>query len=148
MLIGWALGWLGVCPVVKRIWTPSWAIYSAGWSFVALAIFYLVIDVARLKRWSYPLIAVGMNSIAAYCIAQLLKPWVRETVQRHLGQGFYGLLGRAVYAVRDSLHRPLGTAAPDAYARAFVPMAEATSFLLFCWIVCWWMYRRKIFIKI
>ena len=42
---GAALGWLGVCPVVKRIWTPSWALYSGGWCFLLLAAFYLVIDI-------------------------------------------------------------------------------------------------------
>jgi heparan-alpha-glucosaminide N-acetyltransferase len=148
LAIGWGLGRFGVCPVIKRIWTPSWTIYSAGWAFLTLALFYLVIDVARLKRWAFPLVVVGMNSIAAYCIAQLLGPWVRETVRRHLGEGFYGSLGRAVYAGRGILKEPLGAAGTDAYAKAFTPMAEATVFLLFCWLVCFWMHRRKIFIKI
>lgn len=145
---GWLLGWLGICPVVKRIWTPSWTIYSAGWAFGALALFYLVVDIARFKRWSYPLIVVGMNSIVAYCISQLLRPWVRETVRRHLGEGFYGLLGRFVYHARNALKLPVGPPAWEAYARAFTPMADATLFLLTCWLICWWMHRRKIFIKI
>ena len=126
LALGWALGWSGICPVVKRIWTPSWAIYSAGWAFAALALFYLVIDVAKLKAWSLPLVVVGMNSIAAYCMSMMLKPWVRDTMRRHFGAGVYDL--------------PFG--------KVYAPMVEAGFFLLFCWAVCWWMYRRKVFIKI
>ncbi|HSU68402.1 MAG TPA: hypothetical protein VLJ39_16100, partial [Tepidisphaeraceae bacterium] len=146
--VGWGLGLLGVCPVVKRIWTPSWVLYSAGWSLLALAFFYLVIDVARLKKWAFPLVVVGMNSIVIYCIAQLMKPWVRDTMHRHLGAHVYEVLGRAVYAIRSAAHAPAEPGMAELYGKAFAPMAEATFFLIFCWLVCWWMYRRKIFVKI
>jgi heparan-alpha-glucosaminide N-acetyltransferase len=126
LAIGWSLGFYGICPVVKRIWTPSWAIYSAGWAFAALAVFYLVIDVARLRLWPMPLVWVGMNSIAVYCMSMMLKPWVRETMRRHFGQGVYDL--------------PFG--------KVYSPMVEAGFFLLFCWAVSWWLYRKKMFIKI
>jgi len=123
--VGWALGWLGLCPVVKRIWTPSWAIFSAGWAFVLLGVFYVVIDVARLRAWSLPLVVVGMNSIAVYCMSMLLKPWFRGSVQRHAGQNAFNVFGTV-----------------------WAPMVETTLFLLFCWAVCWWMYRKKVFIRI
>src|SRR5207253_2424170 len=91
--IGWVLGWLGVCPVVKRIWTPSWAIYSAGWTFLLLAGFYLLIDIARFKFWAYPLIVMGTNAIAVYCIWQLLGSWFLESMTRHLGPKAFNLFG-------------------------------------------------------
>jgi len=50
-----------VCPVVKRIWTPSWALFSGAYVLWMLAVFYLVIDVVGLKFWTWPLIVVGMN---------------------------------------------------------------------------------------
>jgi predicted acyltransferase len=128
LLAGWLLGWLGVCPVVKRIWTPSWTIYSTGWAFLFLAVFYAVIDVAKYRAWALPLVVVGMNSIAVYCMSMMLKPWVNGTVRRHAGQGYFDPYG--------------------ALGAAFVPMLEATVFLLFCWAVAWWMYRRKIFLRI
>ena len=124
--LGWLLGALGICPVVKRIWTPSWAIFSAGWAFVILAGFYFVCDVARWRRWALPLVVVGMNSIAAYCISMTLKSWVRENMRRHFGQGVYDL--------------PFGS--------LYSPIAEAGFFLLFTWAVCWWMYRKKVFVRI
>ena len=45
---GWLCGALGICPVVKRIWTPSWVLYSGGWCFLLLAGFYAVMDIWRL----------------------------------------------------------------------------------------------------
>src|SRR5436309_9621786 len=63
--IGALLGWLGICPVVKRIWTPSWTLFSGGWCLLLTAGFYVIIDLWNQRRWAFPLIVIGMNSIAA-----------------------------------------------------------------------------------
>ena len=47
--------------------------FSAGWTFPMLAGFFGVIDVVGWKRWAFPLVVVGMNSIAMYGMAQLIK---------------------------------------------------------------------------
>lgn len=60
-------------PIVKRIWSPGWAVFSSGWTFWMLAAFYWVIDMRQWRRWSWPLMIVGMNSIAMYVMAQLIK---------------------------------------------------------------------------
>ena len=125
LAIGWKLGELGICPVVKRIWTPSWVIFSGGWAFLTLAVFYLIIDVAKLRFWAMPLVWVGMNSIAIYCMAQLLGPWFRENMYRYFGANVFNLAGNA-----------------------YEPMLRAGFFLLFCWLTAWWMHRQKVFIKI
>jgi predicted acyltransferase len=111
-----------LCPIVKRIWTPSWAIFSGGWTFLMLAAFYGIIDVIGWRRWAFALVVVGMNSIAMYLMGQLLKPWIRDTLQRHLGSNiFYGTYG---------------------------PIVQSISILLVLWFICFWMYRKKIFIRI
>lgn len=125
LAIGWLLGQAGICPVVKRIWTPSWTIFSTGWVLILLSAFYLVIDIAKLRLWSLPLVVVGMNSIAIYCMSMMLKPWVRETMRRHFGTHVFDLFGKA-----------------------YAPMVDAGFFLLFCWVICAWMYRKKVFVKI
>jgi heparan-alpha-glucosaminide N-acetyltransferase len=125
LYVGWRLGEWGVCPVVKRIWTPSWVIFSGGWAFLTLAFLYLIIDVVKLRLWAMPLVVVGMNSIAVYCISMLLKPWFRENMKRYFTADVFNLAGKA-----------------------YAPMLDAGFFLLFCWLVCWWMYRQKLFVKI
>ncbi|HEV3260809.1 MAG TPA: DUF5009 domain-containing protein [Gemmataceae bacterium] len=120
-----ALGWVldqTVCPSVKRIWTPSWAVYSSGWTFLMLAGFFAVIDLAGFKRWAFPRVVVGMNSIAVYCMGMTLKGWIRGRLQAHVGghifDGIYG------------------------------PMVQSVAVALVIWLVCLWMYRRKVFLRV
>jgi heparan-alpha-glucosaminide N-acetyltransferase len=121
----WSLGLildLTACPIVKRIWTPSWTLFSTGWTCWMLAAFYSVIDVAGYRRWSFPLVVVGMNSIAIYLMAQLMKPFVAASLRTHLGPGIFT--------------GPYG------------PLIRASSILLVFWLICFWMYRQRIIIKI
>ncbi len=120
-LIWQALG----CPIVKRIWTPSWALFSTGWCCLILAGLYAIIDVRRWRAWSFPLVVVGMNSIAIYAMEMTLRGWTAKTIQTHCGVDVFKLLGPA--------------------NASFV---QATLVGLVFWVVCWWMYRRKIFLRI
>ena len=115
----------GINPIVKRIWTPAWTLFSGGICFLFLAFFYGVIDVANKKKWSFIFMIIGINSIAAYVIADGFSPFITNSLYIHLGQNFDKIFGSA-YAtlVKDGL------------------------VLLLEWLILYWMYRRKIFIKI
>jgi heparan-alpha-glucosaminide N-acetyltransferase len=128
LALGWSLEAAGVCPIVKVIWTPSWAIYSTGWTLLMLAAFYGVIDLAGLRRWSFPLVIVGMNSIAMYVMGQMLKGWVQSTLPIHFGRGVFTL-----YGYIDP---------------AYEPVVQSALVLLVLWLICLWMYRQRIFIRI
>jgi predicted acyltransferase len=124
--VGTLLDLTGVCPSVKRIWTPSWVLFSGGWCCLLLAGFYAVIDVAGWRRWAFPLVVVGMNSIAMYCLADGgFRSFVQSSFHTHLGPHFF-----------------------DRVAHAYAPIVEWTATLLVLWLVCFWMYRRKIFLRI
>ena len=122
---GWLLGVTGICPVVKRIWTPSWVLFSGGWCFLLIATFYAVIDFARTRRWAFPLIVVGMNSIAAYLIAHLWDGFIDDALPRHLGTAWYTFAGKP-----------------------YEPLLKGAAVLLVEWLILWWMYRRKIFLRV
>jgi heparan-alpha-glucosaminide N-acetyltransferase len=111
-----------ICPVVKRIWTPSWVVASTAWTCWMLAFFYWVIDVAGYRRWSFPLVVAGANSIAIYLMYQLMRPFVSSSLRTHLG--------------REIFSGPHGS------------FVRGVSFLLVLWLICLWLYERKIFIKI
>jgi heparan-alpha-glucosaminide N-acetyltransferase len=66
---GLLLHFAGICPIVKRIWTPSWTLFSGGICFLFLAAFSWIIDMKGCRKWAFPLVVVGMNSIAAHMIA-------------------------------------------------------------------------------
>jgi len=122
---GWLLGATGICPVVKRIWTPSWVLFSGGWCFLLLAGFYLVMDIWHRRAWAFFLVVVGMNSIAAYLIAHLFDQFIRSALPRHLGQAWFTFAGKA-----------------------YEPLLLGAGVLLVEWLILWWMYRRKIFLRI
>jgi predicted acyltransferase len=111
--------------VVKRIWTPSWALFSGGWCFLLMAGFYLVIDVWGRKRWSFPLVVIGMNSIAAYCIAPLWGNFIGNSLKTHLGANVFKLFGRP-----------------------YEPLVYGALIVIVMWLLLYWMYRRKLFLRI
>ncbi|MFC1761037.1 acyltransferase family protein [Planctomycetota bacterium] len=122
---GIALGVLGICPVVKRIWTPAWVLYSGGWCLLITAGLYAIIDVLDCRRWAFPLQVVGMNSITAYCSEWLFVGFIAAALQRHLGSDIFGIAG-------------------EAYRSLF----EGGAVLLVIWLILFWMYRCRIFLRI
>jgi predicted acyltransferase len=138
---GYLLDAAGICPSVKRIWTPAWVLFSGGWCFLFLAGFAALLDTGRLwGGWAYPLVVIGANSIAAYVAAWLLKGFVVESIKTHFGQ-------RVFVEPFEWLHRHLG---PNLFAQpaAYEPLASGFAVLAVFWLGLWWMYRRKVFVKI
>jgi len=123
--LGLALHYSHICPVVKRIWTPSWTIFSGGICLLFLAAFSWVIEVKGFKKWAFPLVVIGMNSITAYCIAHFLEGFLVSTFRIHLGTNFFQFAGAGLY-----------------------PFFEGAAILLCYWLVLLWMYRRKLFLRI
>jgi heparan-alpha-glucosaminide N-acetyltransferase len=122
---GWLLGALGICPVVKRIWTPSWVLFSGGWCMLILAGFYLVMDIWNRRAWAFPLKVVGMNSIAAYMMSWLFVGFITAALLRHLGHRVFEVFGNA-----------------------YQPFMLGAAVVLAEWLILWWMYRRKIFLRV
>jgi heparan-alpha-glucosaminide N-acetyltransferase len=125
LLAGYALGAAGICPVVKRIWTPSWVLFSGGWCFLLLAAWYAVVDVAGWRAWAFPLVVIGMNSIAAYCMSHLFEDFITKNLKTHLGRDAFKVLG-----------------AP------YEPLLQGAAVLLVLWLILFWMYRRRLFLRI
>jgi predicted acyltransferase len=127
--IGLAAGALlhvsGICPVVKRIWTPSWTLFSGGACFLLLAAFTWLIEVRGWRRWAFPLIVVGANSIAAYLIAHVLEPFIVSSFRIHLGPGIFSIFGPG-----------------------WQPLVQGLVVLTMYWLVLFWMYRRRLFLRI
>ncbi len=105
---GLLLHFTGICPVVKRIWTPSWTLFSGGVCFLFLAAFAWVIDVKGYKKWAFPLVVIGMNSIAAYLIAHLFEGFISDSFRIHLGANAFQFLDagcRALHPRRGGVER-------------------------------------------
>ena len=93
--------------------------------FLFLAAFYAVIDGLGLRGWAFPLLVIGMNSIAAYCLAHLVDDFIADNLKTHLGRDVFKV-------VRHRLR----------------PVRPGAAVLLVLWLILFWMYRRKLFLKI
>jgi hypothetical protein len=102
LLLGLALQWAGVCPIVKRVWTSSYTLYSGGWVVLILAGFYALIDWKGWRDWAFPLVVVGMNSIAIYVMAWTMKGFIGDALDRHFG-GVFGVAGATFQPVLHGL---------------------------------------------
>lgn len=123
--LGGLLHQLGICPIVKRIWTPSWVLFSGGWCFLFMAVLYAIIDWRGLRKWAFPLIVIGMNSIAAYVIAHLFGDFTSGSFKTHFGQDSFAILGEKLE-----------------------PLLEGVAVLAVYWLILFWMYRRGLFLRI
>lgn len=61
-----ALLWNIIFPINKDMWSSSFVLFAGGWSLILFAVFYLIIDVGGLKKWSMPFVWIGTNSILIY----------------------------------------------------------------------------------
>ncbi len=122
---GLLLHFSGICPVVKRIWTPSWTLFSGGACFLLLAVFLWIIEVQGYRKWAFPLVVIGMNSIAAYLIAHLFETFIASSFHIHFGPNVFQFLGKELD-----------------------PLMQGIAVLLAYWFILWWMYRRKLFLRI
>jgi len=124
-IAGLLLQWLHICPIVKRIWTSSYTLYSGGLVILILAAFSAAIEWKGWRRWSFPLLVIGANSITIYVMSWTIEHFVREALIRHLGPAPFAVFGPA-----------------------FEPVLSGAGVLLVFWLILHWMYRRKIFLKI
>jgi predicted acyltransferase len=139
LLGGWALSpWV---PLVKRIWTASFAIFAAGWTCLMLAAFFGLIDGLRWRRWAFPLIVAGMNSIALYVSAGIFSGNIKKAVQPFLDPLF---LWDRYRAFRLSL----GMAPTSAPITPEEAVLLAVLVVVGQWLFCYWLYRQKIFFKV
>jgi predicted acyltransferase len=124
-LAGLVLQWLHISPIVKRIWTSSYTLYSGGLVILMLAGFYALIEWKGWKRWAFPLLVIGANSIAIYVMSWTMEDFISSALLRHLGPAPFAIMG-----------------AP------FEPVLRGIAILLVFWAILLWMYRRKIFLRI
>ena len=123
--LGLVLHFTGICPVVKRIWTPAWTLFSGGACFLLLAAFSWVLDVKGWRSWAFPLTVIGTNSIAAYLIAHLWEGFIISSFRIHLGPDAFKIFGLGLE-----------------------PFVLGWAVLVTFWLILFWMYKRRLFLRI
>lgn len=112
-------------PIIKILWTSSYVLIAAGWSFVLLGLFYGIIDVLKLRAWSYFFVVIGVNAITIYMGARII-PFDR------MASFFFGGLARIA----------------NEYSPSSRPIVLAAGVVLLEWLLLLYLYRRRIFLRV
>jgi len=108
-------------PINKHIWTSSFVLFAGGWCILFLAVFYWVIDVKGWSKWAFPFIVIGMNPITIYVGQRFLD--FGHTSGFFL-KGIAGMSGM------------------------FEPIILGIGVLGLKWLFLYFLYKRKIFLKV
>jgi len=121
-----ALLWHLKFPIIKKIWTSSFVLLTAGISSLLLAGFYYIIDVRNHRGWCRPFVWIGMNAITIYLIAHVVS--LGGIAKRFVG----GEIGKGL----EGLHHGLGA------------LAAALLALGFSFLICRFLFERKVFLRV
>ena len=108
-------------PIIKKAWTATFDMYAAGLSFLLLALFFLVVDVWKLRKGTFVLRVIGLNSITIYLGKRLIDFAYSSDFL------FGGLAGRA---------------------GAFRPVVLIIGVLVVEWVFLYFLYKKKIFLRV
>ena len=107
-------------PVVMKMWTASYGLMSAGWACLMLLFFYWLIDIRGYRKWAFPLTVIGANAIFIYMFTSLI----------HLDP------------IVDVFTKEIARILPNSEL-----LFQQIAILAVEWVILFWMYKRKIFVK-
>jgi predicted acyltransferase len=119
--LGVALLWSLVFPIVKNFWSSSFVLFAGGWSLLLLALFYWVIDVRGYRRWAFFFVVIGANSIAMYLAHRFFDFRIIGDIFIH---GLFPYMG------------------------AWKPFIRDAAGIAVSWCLFWYLYRRRIFLRV
>jgi predicted acyltransferase len=118
IVVGYAIS--PVVPVVMKMWTTSYGLVSAGWACLMFLVFYWLIDIRGYRKWAFFLTVIGMNAIFIYMFSSLIH------------------LGPIVNVFTQWIARVL----PNSGL-----LFQQLGILTVEWLILFWMYQRRIFIR-
>lgn len=121
LLLGWL--WSFSFPIIKGLWSPSFVLWTAGWSLLLLSLFYTVIDVWKMKWMGWIFVPIGMNAITVYA-----------------AQWYFPLKGS-----RDFFFKGFANLFENKSTQQFILFG---GLVLIQWLILYALYRKKIFIRV
>lgn len=122
---GLALHEYHLCPIVPRLGSPSWVLYSGGWLLWALTASYLLVNLLRARWLVWPLAVPGSNPLPLYLLAMLAAPWFERTLATHFGPAY-----------------------ANSFGAPFAPLVRAAAVFLLLWLLALWMHRRRAYLRL
>ena len=124
-------------PINKNLWTSSFTLFSGGFALVFLALLYWILEIKQWRgAWTMPILVFGMNAIAGFVADSFVYgPGYTFTVKE--------ANGTAILWHDAAQARLLSLGASPANTSLIYSVAA----ILFCWVLLWFLWRKKIFIK-
>jgi predicted acyltransferase len=108
-------------PMIKKAWTATFDMSAAGLSFLLLALFYLVVDVWKVRKWTFFFRVIGLNSITIYLGKRLID-------FSYAGDFLFGGLARL--------------------SGRFQPAVLIVGVIVAEWVFLYFLYKKKIFLRV
>lgn len=121
LLLGWT--WSLSFPIIKGLWSPSYVLWSAGWSLLLLALFYTVMDVWKMKWMGWFFVPIGMNAITVYAAKWYIP----------------------LHDSRDFFFGGFASLFDNPSIQQFI---LSSGLVLIQWLILYVLYRNKIFIRV
>ncbi len=121
----------------KAYWTPSYILFSAGTGCWMLGLFYWLTDIKKWQKWAFPFVVYGMNAITAYFVSIIVRIHTAQEWMTTNAQGDKITLWQAM------LDFWTGLAGINLGSWLFT-----VSYITFWWFILYWMYRKKIFLRV
>ncbi|MCX6233862.1 MAG: DUF5009 domain-containing protein [Bacteroidetes bacterium] len=109
-------------PINKKLWTSSFVLYAAAWSVLFFTVFYLIIDVLEFRKWAFPFVVIGLNPITIYMATSLIDFSIPAN---HI---FGGLMAFV--------------------SQNWQPVFMGLMVILIEWLLLYFLYKKKIFLKV
>lgn len=122
---GYGLGEAGICPVVKRIWTPTWTLFSGGICFAFLSGFVILCDSFSLTPLFWPIRIIGANCIFVYVVIHWWNGFIHRNIKTHLGESIF-----------------------QSFGAAYEPVVAGAATMMVYWLILVWMDRNRVRIRI
>jgi predicted acyltransferase len=114
--------WNIIFPINKNLWTSSFVCWVGGLSLLFFAVFHLIIDIWKFKKWAFFFVVIGMNPITIYLTERIVN-------FRSATKFFFG--GVSVLLPEN-----------------WTPLVEAVGYVAVGWIFLYILYKKKIFLKV
>lgn len=127
LLAGYGIDWLGIIPINKKICTSSFMLASGGWCLGSFLLLYWITDVKGYKKWVPFFTVIGMNPIFIYIFSRTVGRGFLNNFVHIFTKGFMGWAG-----LSDGI-------------------INLTTYLIVLgceWYICYWLYKKNIFVKI
>ncbi|MEL6823610.1 MAG: DUF5009 domain-containing protein, partial [Calditrichota bacterium] len=139
--IGWiailiGLFWSILFPINKALWTSSYVVFTSGAALQFLGFCYFLIDVKGYTKWAKPAVVYGMNAIAVFVLSGILARILIYTKFPYGGE---------TISAKSWIYQNMFLSWADPINAS---LAFALSNVLFWLAAMWFLYQRKIFIKI